>query len=289
MFDFVTKHKRLLQIILALTLIPFAFFGIEHYARVTQGGNSVAMVDGVPVSQREFGDELRRQQERIRALFGAQADVSEIDTPEMRLAILESLIGQRLVLAAAADANLVMSKEQAIAAIMASPEFQEGGRFSAERYSAYLRSRGMSDEGNVERLRFEIPAGRLAGVVTQSAFMPRAVAERLLALEGQQREVSQALVRADAFAAQVKPDEAQVKAFYEANLAEYRSPERVRAEYVVLSAAAMQGAESVGEEELQKAYQERASRYAEPEQRRASHILVKTKEEADKLAGELRG
>jgi len=29
MFDIVTKNKRIIQIILVLTIIPFAFFGLE--------------------------------------------------------------------------------------------------------------------------------------------------------------------------------------------------------------------------------------------------------------------
>ena len=28
MFDFVAKHKRLIQLVLALTMVPFAFFGL---------------------------------------------------------------------------------------------------------------------------------------------------------------------------------------------------------------------------------------------------------------------
>ncbi len=86
----------------------------------------------------------------------------------------------------------------------------------------------------------------------------------------------------------MKLGEAQVKAYYDANPAEFRIPERVRAEYVVLSAEALGRQDPVTEAELKAAYEARASQYKVEEQRRASHILVKTKEEADKLAAELR-
>ena len=45
--------------------------------------------------------------------------------------------------------------------------------------------------------------------------------------------------RPQQFLAQAKVDDAKIKAFYDANQAEFRTPERVRAEYVVLSAQAM--------------------------------------------------
>lgn len=158
MFDFVAKHKRILQIVLGLTIIPFAFFGLESYTRSVGSGQNVAMVEGSAITQREFGEEMRKQLERLREVIGRGADVAQFDTPEMRLAVLESLISQRLVMAEVLKEHLAMSKDDVVASLLAAPEFQEGGKFSSERYSMYLRSRGMSDEGNVAQLRVELPA-----------------------------------------------------------------------------------------------------------------------------------
>ena len=46
MFDFVAKHKRILQVVLGLTIIPFAFFGLESYTRSMSGAGTVANVEG---------------------------------------------------------------------------------------------------------------------------------------------------------------------------------------------------------------------------------------------------
>ena len=288
MFDFVAKHKRILQIILGITIVPFAFFGLESYTRGVGGAQDVATVDGSAISLREFTEEVRRQQDRLREMLGRGADPAQFDTPEMRLAILESLISQRLVLAEVVKSHLAVSKEDVVASILAAPEFQEGGKFSSERYSMYLRSRGMTDEGNVAQLRLELPASRLASAVSGSAFQPRAVAERLIVLQGEKREVAEALVAAEPFLGRVKLDDAKLKAYYDANLAEFKVPERVRAEYLVLSAEELGRGEAATEAELKEAYEKRASQLAVAEQRRASHILVKTKEEAEKIAAEAR-
>src|SRR6185503_6228180 len=288
MFDFVAKHKRILQIVLGLTVIPFAFFGLEAYTRSVGSAQDVATVDGSAITLREFGDELRRQQDRLRDVLGRGADPAQLDTPEMRRAILEGVIAQRLVLAEVARSRLAASKEDVVASILAAPEFQEGGKFSSERYMAYLRTRGLSDEGNVAQLRLEVPAGRLAGAISGSAFLPRTVADRLLAILGEQREVAEAVIGAEQFAARVKPDEAKLKAEYDANLGDYRMPERVRAEYLVLSAEELAKNETASDAELKEAYDKRASQLSVAEQRRASHILVATKEEADKIAAQAR-
>lgn len=288
MFDFVAKHKRILQIVLGLTIVPFAFFGLESYTRSMSSANDVASINGTPISTREFADELRRQQDRLREVLGREADLAVLDSPEMRLAILESLISQRLVMAEIATGHLALSRDDVVAGILSSPEFQEGGKFSSERYLAYLRSRGMSDEGNVAQLRLEIPAARLAGAINATAFQPRAVAERLIALQGEKREVTEAFISAEPFLARVKPDEAKAKAYYDANLAEFKVPERVRAEYLVLSAEDLAKNETATDAELKAAFEARASQLASAEQRRASHILVKTKEEAEKILAEAR-
>jgi peptidyl-prolyl cis-trans isomerase D len=288
MFDFVAKHKRYLQVLLGLIVIPFAFFGLESYTRSVGNAQHVATVDGSPITQREFDEEMRRQQERLREVLGRGADTTQLDTPELRLAILESLISQRLVLAEVVNSRLAVSKADVVASILAAPEFQEGGKFSRERYAAYLRTRGMSDEGNVAQLQVEVPAGRLAGAISSSAFLPRTVAERLLAILGEKREVAEAFIGAEQFLGRVKLDEAKLKAFYEANPADYKLPERVRAEYLVLSAEELAKGEAATDAELKAAYDKRAGELAVAEQRRASHILVGTKEEADKIAAEAR-
>jgi peptidyl-prolyl cis-trans isomerase D len=290
MFDFVAKHKRILQVILALTFVPFAFFGLESYTRALRGSGDVATVEGISISQREFAEELRRYLDSLRDQVGQNIDPAELDTPQLRRALLESMIARRLVLAQTAKERMTMPREQVVKAILASPEFQADGKFSPERYATYLRSRGLSDEGNVEHLRIEIPAARLANAITGSAFMPRAVAERVVALRGERREISQVAITLEPFLGKVKPSEDEAKKFYDANLDDYRVPERVRAEYLVLSAQELGQAEAPAEAELKAAYDERVKQgqYTEPEQRRASHILVKTKEGADKIAAEVK-
>jgi len=282
-FDLVHKYRRVVQVILALLVIPFAIWGVESYTQFGGGRDAVATVNGMEISQRQFGEEMRRQQEQMRRMFGGTIDPAMLDSPDSRRAVLEGLIGQRLLAAEAARAHMFMSREAVIEAITSAPEFQEGGKFSTAKYSAYLASRGLSDQGNVAELQSQIPVARFVGSISETAIAPRSVAARLAALEAQKREVSEARIAEQQFLPQVKIDDAQVKAHYDANQADYRTPERVRAEYVVLSAEALARQDPPTEAEVKSAYEARASQFRVEEQRRASHILVKAKEEAEKI------
>lgn len=281
MFDLVTKYKRFIQVFLGLIAITFATWGIESYTRFRASRDTVATVNGMEISQRELAEELRR-------VFGGAVNPAVLEAPETRRLVLDNLISQRLIAGELGRAHMLMSREAVIDAITGAPEFQEDGRFSAAKYSAYLASQGISDQGNVAELQSKLPLLRFAGSIAQTAIAPRSVAVRLAAIEAQQREVSEARISEQQFLPQVKIEEAQLKAHYDANPADYRTPERVRAEYLVLSAAALAREDPPTEAEVRAAYEARAAQFRVEEQRRASHILVKTKEEAQKILEELK-
>ena len=290
MFDLVQKYKRVMQVFLGLIALTFATWGIESYTRFRGAADTIATVNGIEISQREFADELRRHQDRLRQEFGPTVDVQMFDTPETRKMLLESLISQRLLSSVAAKAHLTVGDEQLREVIGSVPAFQEGGQFSKPAYENMLRSQNppMSTAQYEARLRHDLALQQLALAVGNAAIPSRTVTQRLSALEAQRREVSEARIAAQQFLPQVKIDDAKLKEYYEANLAEFRQPERVRAEYVMLSAEMLARQEQVSEADLKAAYQERLAQMTEAEQRRASHILVKTKDEADKLALELK-
>lgn len=288
MFDFVHKYRRVVQIILALLIVPFAIWGLESYTRVMSGRDTVAKVNGLEITKREFDEQMAAQLEMVRRQFGAQVDPAALDTPDARGALLEGLISQRLVMSEAARRHMFMSKPAVIEAIQQAPEFQENGQFSTARYSAYLASRNTTDQRYVAELQTQLPLARLVNSVADAAIAPRSVADRLVALEGQKREVSEVRIFGQQFLAKTAVDDAQVKAYYDANPAEFRTPERVRAEYVMLTADSLLKQDPVTDAEVKAAYEQRASQFGVAEVRTVSHILVKTREEAEKILAEVK-
>ncbi len=280
MFDFVHKNKRLIQVILGLMIVPFAFFGLDSYTRSMSGANDVASVDGQSVSVREFNEELRQQLDRIRGIIGRGADVSTFDTPDARVNLLDNLIDRRVLAAAAVKSRLTISDEQLRELISTMPPFQVDGKFSKQTYEALLQAQNMTPAAFESRMRFDLAMSQLNRAVAGSVIQSRAVSTRLAALEGQQREVQEFVIPADSFVAQVKVDEAAVKAFYDANQNEFRTPEMVKAEYLVLSSEQLGALDPPTEEEIKAAYASRSSQYRQEEQRHVSHILIAAGAEA---------
>ncbi|MDH4326412.1 MAG: SurA N-terminal domain-containing protein, partial [Betaproteobacteria bacterium] len=226
MFELIQKRKRLAQVVLVLLVVPFAFFGLESYTRSIGGGDRIAEVNGSPITQAEFAEELRRQQDRLRAAFGPNIDIDALDTTESRQALLDSLVSQRLLADAALRGGLLVSDEALRETIAAVPAFQGEGGFSRSTYEALLRAQNMTPQTFEARLRHDMALAQLTDAIRGSAIASRTVTERLEGILAERREVQEALVAAQPFLARVKVGDAQVQAYYDANPAEFRVPER---------------------------------------------------------------
>jgi len=276
MFDFVSKHKRLLQILLGLMIVPpFAFWGIQWTQREVVGADQIADVGGQKITEREFTDALRQQQDRARGMLGKNFDPAMFDSPAMRRELLEGMISQRLLMQFASRRYLTVGKEQLDEVITSIPAFQENGRYSSERAKTMLRAEGLSEESFLDSVRRDLLVQQLSGALADSGFVSKAAATQFAQLRAQQREIAEHGIQADPKRVQVAAD--TVRAFYDSNPARFQVPEEVQVEYVVLSAEVLLASEQVGADEVKAYYESNLSKYGEPEQRRASHILISAK------------
>jgi peptidyl-prolyl cis-trans isomerase D len=278
MFDFVAHHKRLLQFVLVLVIVPpFALWGIDSYQRGGVRTGDVADVAGQKISEQEFAEAISQQQDRLRSMLGKNFDPAMFDSPAMRMELLEGMISQRLLMQHAARNRLGVSNEMLIEATTSIPAFQVDGKFSRELYDSMLRSERMSPDAFDAALRRDLLVQQLSGGVADSGLASKAVARQVALLRAQQREIAEHRVQSDAQMAKVRIAPEAVRAFYEGNPARFLVPEEVQVEYVVLGTDALVAAEKIGPEEIRTYYEANISRYGEPEQRRASHILIASK------------
>jgi len=275
MFDLVHNNKRLMQVVLALVALPFAFWGIDSYQRVMSRGGEVAEVSGQKISEQEFSEALRQQQDRLRGMLGKNFDPAVFDSPAMRRELLDGMISQRLLMQYASRNYLMVPDQTLVEATLSIPAFQVDGKFSRERYDAALQNERMSPETFDAALRRDLTVQQLSGALADSGFVSKSAADQLALLRAQQREIAEQRIQADARGVRVAAD--AIRAFYDGNPARFQIPEEVQAEYIVLSADALLSSEQLDAAETRKYYESNLSKYGESEQRRASHILISVK------------
>ena len=183
MFDFIRNHQRWMQLILLLLILPsFAFFGVQSYTRLMSSEPELASVDGQSITLGEFNRARRTQLEQYRSMLGGQFDAAAVDTPEFREQILNTLIDQRVVAAAAAQGRYTVSDETLRRAIAAIPALQEDGQFSTERYRQVLAAQGMTPPVFEASMRHDLALAQVLQPIGSSAAVPEEVAAKLLAL-----------------------------------------------------------------------------------------------------------
>ena len=91
MFDIVRNNKKVVQIVMAILLLPFAFFGVDSYIRDGgAGAGDVASVGKGKITLGEFEQALREQQDRLRPTLGGR-DPAVLNSPELRHAVLDNI------------------------------------------------------------------------------------------------------------------------------------------------------------------------------------------------------
>jgi peptidyl-prolyl cis-trans isomerase D len=280
MFDLVHKHKRTAQFILALIMVPFAFFGVDYYFRRSDSAGEVAKFDGGRISEAEFARAIRDQQDMLRRSAQQGVDPAIFDNPEVRFNLLQQLLRERLVERKGADLHFRVSNEQVFERIASDPRFREGDKFSLDVYKRLLNQAGISEPAFEDSIRQQLLTEKIVDPIARGGIVAKASAVAFVNLLEQQREVEVATIDAEPFAKDVKVDDAQVKAFYDNNAAAFKTPEEAKFEYVILTQDALLAQVSVTPDEVKAQYANAAKTYTQDEQRQAAHILITVKPDA---------
>jgi len=280
MFDVVHKHKRIAQAILFLLMVPFAFFGVDFYFRGAGQEGAIATVHGEKITPNEFAEGIREQSDAMRRQMGKNFDPKMFENPEVRYALLENIINQRLLMRKARDEKFRVTDEDLQQFIASVPAFQDEGKFSNDKYRLFLAGQQMTPTYFEGKLRDDILTGVVQQPIAAANIVARPSAVKFLGLVEQQRELALAMVDIEPYLKDVKVDEAQLKDFYDKNPTAFQVPEQARIEYLLLTADALTAQATVDAAEVKKQYEANAKQYGAPEERSASHILIPVKPDA---------
>lgn len=284
MFDTVRNNSKIMMGLLFLLVIPsFVMFGIEGYSRYTDKAAAVARVDGNKITQQEWDDAHKREVDRIRAQM-PNVDPKLLDSQSARLATLEQMVNERLLMAAAQKQLLVTSDARLARELQQSPAIAglrgPDGKLDMERYRQLAASQGLTPEGFEARVRQDLSSRQVLAPLQASGLSLAKTTDAALQAYLQRREVQVGKFVAKDFAGKVQVSEADLEAYYKAHAERFRSVESADVEYVVLDIQSLQSGISLPEQDVKTYYEQNLQRLAGQEQRRASHILINAAKDA---------
>lgn len=279
MLEVIRSRPWIIKVIMVVITVPFALFGVDTYLRNAGTKAEVAEVNGDAISVQEFNKSMQD------ARSEQKADPNYMQNPDVQRSVLDKMITRRLLQGEVKRGGYTVSDEQLSNLIVSMPEFQgKDGKFSQDEYDKLLAANGMTPSQFEGMMRRDLLVQQMRDGIVSTAFTSDALVDLALQAKHQLRDISVATLLADGFSDKAKIDPVEVKAYYDKHQDEFRRPEQVRLEFLVLSVSNLILSMTVTEDEIKDFYQQNASKFQGDESRRASHILIAFPPKADAAA-----
>lgn len=280
------------KIIVGFIIVTFALFGIESIVALGNSESAPATVNGTDIEEVEILRLVEMQKNRFRQQFGDSYDESLFNDGFLRQSALEQLIEQKVAVTKARELGGYVSTQSIDQAILASPEFQQDGEFSSDRFKMVLRRSALTPLAYRAVLEEQalVTQVQLGTGLTDTA-LPFEI-KRQQGLKTEQRDYEYVIFNTAELKKEIQLSAEEIQEYYDANKQRYKTEEQVSVDYVVLNKSDLKADIDVDEELIDQVYQEYLDQVGETEERKVSHILVEVNDqrnddEASALAQEI--
>lgn len=281
-----TVSKTAIWVLLGLLILGLAGFGATNLSGTVRTiGSAGDKLIPVETYARQLQQEIRAvSQQSGQALTFAQAQQFGIDR-----AVLQRLVATRSLDHEAAELGLSIGDEELRRRILEIDAFTGlDGSFDREGYRFALEQTGLSEAAFETQLREEVARTILQGAVLGGITMPDTYVETLVTYIGEQRSFTMAILGAEDLAEPIAaPDDATLRAYFDANIDDFTLPETKTITYAWLSPDTLLDEVDVDEAALREAYDQRSAEFNQPERRLVERLAFLDMQSAEAAAASL--
>jgi len=253
----------LAKVLLGGIALSFGLWGIGDYFM----GNHVsyvAEVDGTPITDTQFNQAYERQVNNYRSMLGKQFSKSMMEQLGIKDDTLQTMINRQLMLDEAQRMGLVASDAVLSAYVQSNPTFQEAGIFNPQRYHILTRNMGFRTTRDYENdTRANLMIDALQRAIIDSAHVSEQEIRAQFDRDFEQRTLAAVLINPEDLTKNIKIDNVQAKAWYNAHTKNYQSKLNVSIQAVVIDPAAIAKDLQVDEADIAAAYDERKASFTQ--------------------------
>jgi len=283
--------RVVLSLIMGVLILSFAIWGIGDMLRVS-GGTSVAQVGSTDISMDQFRNAYNTSLEDV-----SQRLRRRITNDEARTFGLDRQVLGRLISEAALDQRvkamgLNLADEQVVKAVMDEPGFKgANGQFDRARFYEALRQAGLSEAGFFADQKRSLLRRQVATAIGSEVLPPNAMVDAAHRYIAEQRVVKYFVLAPAALGELPLPDEAALKAFYEARKTEFRAPEYRKVTLITALPRDLGIDLTLTDDDLRRIYDRgvASGQWGAPEKRQVAQILYASEAEATAALDKLKG
>ena len=216
-------------VIVVLIGLPFALWGIQSYLDDT-GPMFAAKVNDMEISANELERSVSMQRQAILRQNGGKLPVDE---KILRERTLTQLINQRLLEDVTYDSGYRIS--DLVLSERIRQLYTVDGIFDRARFETSVASIGMSIPVYEHALRNELRLQQMQSAIANSSFATKKEVSDLAALNEQTRDISVLTFKSDYFSTASKPDDEEIKQYYEENKQRFMLPEKIKVDYIEIT------------------------------------------------------
>lgn len=262
-------------IVIVMIAVTFTLFGVDYYMQSHQASDSEVDVNGQAISKHAYEIAYRRSRQ--------QSDLSQMTAASelaLKKQVLDGMISNEVSMQAAKKAGFEISPEQATAAILSIPQFQEGGHFSSERYQQALSGAMFTHESFQNEVKQGMLLNQQRFAFIGSAFALPEEIKRFVKLYMQTRDYDYLEIPAAKFSKNIKISDEAINKYYQQHKKEFIEPEKVTVNFVRLSAQKFKDKLAITPAQINQFYEENKSNFLTPAQWQVAHILFALPDDA---------
>lgn len=237
MFEYINKHKTVIQALLALMIVPFMFSGVSGVSSsLTNNADIVAKVGTQEITRMMFEKNYKQYMDTVHAQQGDKFSAAVFDTPEQRALMLDEMVDQLAVTEAAKADHLTVTDGQLLLALMADKSVPKDAQGNIDRvkYEALLKQNKITASEFEARIRSNLSLESLTKVAGSGAVLLPLAQSSVGDVLSQSRLVELKSIDLAPYIAKATVSDEQVTAYYKSNAAKFTKPELFDVEYVVI-------------------------------------------------------
>ena len=154
--------------------------------------------------------------------------------------------------------------------------FPDGKFVGKEAYAAMLAQQNMTIEQFESDLKRDVMVTRLRDIAMEGTIVTQAEIEAAFRKKNDKLKIEFVRLTADKYKGESQPSAQELQDFYKANSARYMAPEKKNLTVLVADQAKLEAAVNPTDADLQRMYSQNVEAFRTPERVKARHILLKT-------------
>lgn len=272
------EYFRSLKFVLVIVILAFIGTSVVYFGTSVMSGGAtrpdvVATVNGEEIP-------LDRYQ-RVQASLVDQYErmTKQRMTPEMaeKLGLhqqaLNDLVDAAVVVQGAEREGVRVSDDELRTELQQVKEFQEGGRFSRDRYMEVLRRVRLEPADFEAEARRQLVRRKMEALVRDGVKVSDAEVREAFALRNDRVRAAWAAIDVQPLMAGVTVPDAAIEPYVKAHLSQFTRPERRRLQYVLIDAKSF--VQPVSDQDVEAYYKEHQTEFEQSRRVHVAHVLVR--------------